>query len=170
MTKQEKLWNMIETKQPIEEIQNLLECSDEDGEIDIDAKNVFEDGWTCLHYAVHESYFPLIKLLIEDFQAEVDTRTIYNKTPFHFACRRGDDQIIKYLLSKGANPSVVDRDGCTPLHYLCECENIEMVKLVLPLSPGSKDVRNRFGKKPADLLSSETLRKIVRQFSSSHNS
>jgi Ankyrin repeats (many copies) len=64
MTKQEKLWNMIETKQPIDEIQSLLECSEEDGEIDIDAKNVFEDGWTCLHYAVHESYFPLIKILI----------------------------------------------------------------------------------------------------------
>jgi len=70
------------------------------------------------------------------------------------------------LLFKGANPSVVDRDGCTPLHYLCENENVEMINLVLPLSAGSKDVRNRFGKKPADLLTSETLRKVVRQFNS----
>ena len=68
------------------------------------------------------------------------------------------------MLSKGSNPSVVDRDGCTPLHYLCECENVEMIKYLLPLSPGSKDVRNRFGKKPADLLSSEVLRKAIRAY------
>jgi ankyrin repeat protein len=61
---------------------------------------------------------------------------------------------------------VVDRDGCTPLHYLCECENLEMIQLILPLSPGSKDVRNRFGKKPADLLSNNGLKKIIRQFNS----
>lgn len=53
--------------------------------------------------------------------------------------------MIKFLLDKGVNTSVVDKDGYTPLHYLCEAENTEMIKLLLPLSKGSKDVRNRFG-------------------------
>ena len=57
---------------------------------------------------------------------------------------------------------MVDRDGCTPLHYLCESENLEMIKLVLPLSSGSKDVRNRFGKKPFDLLTDKNLQKIIK--------
>jgi len=63
----------------------------EENEVDVNAKNAFEDGWTCLHYATHEGHLEAVKLLIEDFDAEIDSRTVYNKTPFHFACRRGDE-------------------------------------------------------------------------------
>jgi ankyrin repeat protein len=87
---QEKLWNAIETKQPIELIKQILD-KEECGEIEVNAKNVFEDGWTCLHYAVHEGYFEVVQMLIELYHASVDSRTVYNKTPFHFACRRGEE-------------------------------------------------------------------------------
>lgn len=118
----------------------------------MNAKNVFADGWCCLHYAVHEGLFEVIKILVEKYKAEIDPRTVHNKTPFHFACRRGEEEVVKYLLGKGANASAVDRDGNTPLHYLCESENIDMIMHVLPHCQGSKDVRNKQGKKPFDLL------------------
>ena len=70
--------------------------------------------------------------MIEEAKSNIESRTIFNKTPFHFACRKGDETLIRYLLDKGANPTVVDRDGYTPLHYLCEIENYEMIKLILP--------------------------------------
>lgn len=161
LTNQEKLWNAIETKQNLVIIKDLLKRED----IKVDAKNVFDDGWTALHYAVHEGYFEVVKLLIEQYFAQVDARTTFNKTPFHFACRRGNVDIIKYLIEKGASTSVVDRDGCTPLHYLCESENFEMIKFILPLCKGSKDVRNRFGKKPADLINNSEMKRMMRQCS-----
>jgi hypothetical protein len=41
-----------------------------------------------------------------------------------------------------------------------------MIKFLMPLSKGSKDVRNRFGKKPVDLLTDATMRKdMMRGFS-----
>lgn len=54
---------------------------------------------------------------------------------------------------------MVDRDGCTPLHYLCEAENIEMIKILVPLCPGVKDVRNRFGRKPGDMATNKAIYK-----------
>lgn len=100
----------------------------------------------------------------------IDSRTSYNKTPFHLACRKGDESIIKYLIDKGANTSVVDRDGCTPLHYLCEAENYEMIKYVLPFCKGSKDVRNRFGKKPVDLIANAGMKRMLKYFNQSKSS
>jgi ankyrin repeat protein len=52
---------------------------------------VFADGWSCLHYAVHEGLFEITKILIEEYNADIDPRTTHNKTPFHLACRRGDE-------------------------------------------------------------------------------
>lgn len=43
---------------------------------------------------------------------------------------------------------------------------MEMIKLLLPLCKGCKDVRNKFGKKPADLLNSSDIKKVIRQSTS----
>lgn len=131
-------------------------------DVDANAKNIFDDGWTALHYAAHEGYFEAVKLLIESYNAIIDARTSFNKTPFHLACRRGFSDIIQFLMSKGANTSVVDRDGCTPLHYLCETDNLELIKLLLPACKGCKDVRNRHGKKPVDLVTSDEVKRFIR--------
>jgi ankyrin repeat protein len=104
-------------------IKELLKRQD----VNVNTKNIFDDSWTALHYAVHEGYLEVVKILIEQFNATIDARTAFNKTPFHFACRRGNPDVIRYLIEKGANTSVVDRDGCTPLHYLCESENYQMI-------------------------------------------
>lgn len=103
----------------------------------VDAKNMFDDGWSALHYAVHEGYFDAVKLLIEKYHCPIDMRSNNNKTPFHLACIRGDEETIKYLIQKNASACVVDRDGCTPLHYLCELNHLDLITLVLPLSQGA---------------------------------
>lgn len=59
----------------------------------------------------------------------------------------------------------MDRDGCTPLHYLCEADNEEMIKQLIPLCPSSKDVRNRYGRKPADMGKNKLLAKLIRDVS-----
>ena len=135
----------------------------EDSDVDPNARNPFCENWTALHYAVNTGYLDVVKLLIDHFDVQIEGRTNQNKTPFHLACRRGDSPTIKYLISKGCCTTVVDRDGCTPLHYLCETQNKEMIKYVLPYSSACKDVRNKFGKKPSDLVCDQELKKLMQQ-------
>ena len=44
--------------------------------MDLDAKNVFDDGWTALHYAVHEGYIEIIKVLVEEYGSKVESRSV----------------------------------------------------------------------------------------------
>ena len=101
-------------------------------DVDPNGRNPFCENWTALHYAVNTGQLDVVRLLVEEYNALIESRTNQNKTAFHFACRRGDQAIIKYLIKEGASTTVVDRDGCTPLHYLCETQNKELIKFVLP--------------------------------------
>ena len=38
-----------------------------------------------------------------------------------------------------------------------------MIKVILPLCAQSKDVRNRFGKKPADLIEDKEVKRLLRR-------
>ena len=111
-----------------------------------------------------------MKILVENFKATIEIRSSTNKTPFHLACIRGEEKLIRFMISKGANSCSVDRDGSTPLHYLCETENHEMIRYILPLSENSKDVRNRFGKKPVDLVQDNEIKKLIRNYKALRNS
>jgi len=70
LTNEEKLWNAIEQRSHLEVIKDLSSKV-----IDINYKNVFNEGWSALHYAVHESNLETVKFLIEESKAQVDTRT-----------------------------------------------------------------------------------------------
>lgn len=37
-------------------------------------------------------------------------------TPLHRACYKGYKDIVRLLLSEGADPQLADNDGMTPLH------------------------------------------------------
>ena len=68
MTNQEKFWNAIETQQGVRVIEEFLKKSD----VKVDSRNVFDDGWTGLHYAVHEGTLEIIKLLTEKYKCQID--------------------------------------------------------------------------------------------------
>lgn len=52
-------------------------------------------------------------------------------TPLHEAAQNGHTDILKYLLSKGANPELVDTNGRTPLHLACISSNIPATRALL---------------------------------------
>ena len=54
-----------------------------------------------------------VKYLVEELQAEVNVRDHEGNTPLHNAAARGDNEMIQYLVSKGADPKIVNRAGQT---------------------------------------------------------
>ena len=54
-----------------------------------------------------------VKYLIEELHADVNARDHEGNTPLHNAASRGDVEMIKYLISKGADVKVANRFGQT---------------------------------------------------------
>jgi ankyrin repeat protein len=54
-----------------------------------------------------------VKYLVEELHADVNARDHEFNTALHNAAARGDNEMILYLVSKGADPKVVNREGKT---------------------------------------------------------
>ena len=54
---------------------------------------------------------PAVKFLVEECGAEVDIRDANAYTALHHAASRGDNELIRYLVEKGADVKVVSRKG-----------------------------------------------------------
>lgn len=58
-------------------------------------------------------WLPAIKYLVEELGADVNARDNDGYTPLHHAAARGDNEVILYLVSKGADVKAVARTGQT---------------------------------------------------------
>jgi ankyrin repeat protein len=65
------------------------------------------------HRHVPDGWVPAVKFLVEELGAEVNARDHNGYTPLHHAAARGDNDLIRYLVSKGADPKAVARSGQT---------------------------------------------------------
>ena len=54
-----------------------------------------------------------VKYLVEELHADVNARDHEGNTALHNAAARGDNEMIVYLVSKGADPKAVNREGKT---------------------------------------------------------
>jgi ankyrin repeat protein len=58
-------------------------------------------------------WMPAVKYLVEELGADVNARDNDGYTPLHHAASRGDNEMILYLVSKGADVTAVARSGQT---------------------------------------------------------
>jgi ankyrin repeat protein len=65
------------------------------------------------HRHVPDGWLPAVKFLVEELGADVNARDHNGYTPLHHAASRGDNELIKYLVSKGADVKVISRSGQT---------------------------------------------------------
>ena len=65
------------------------------------------------HRHVPDGWLPAARYLIEEVGADVDARDLNAYTPLHHAAARGDDELIRYLVDRGADVMVVGRRGKT---------------------------------------------------------
>lgn len=65
------------------------------------------------HRHVPDGWIPAVRFLVEEQGADVNARDLNGYTPLHHAAARGDNDLIRYLVSKGADVMVVSRRGQT---------------------------------------------------------
>jgi ankyrin repeat protein len=65
------------------------------------------------HRHVPDGWLPAVKFLVEELGADVNARDHNGYTPLHHAASRGDNELIQYLVSKGADVKAVARSGQT---------------------------------------------------------
>ncbi|MGH7468681.1 MAG: ankyrin repeat domain-containing protein, partial [Longimicrobiales bacterium] len=65
------------------------------------------------HRHVQDGWLPAVKFLLEALGADVNARDHSGYSPLHNAAARGDNEMIRYLVSKGADVKAVARSGQT---------------------------------------------------------
>ncbi len=65
------------------------------------------------HRHVPDGWIPAVRYLVEELGADVDARDHDGYSPLHHAAARGDDALILYLVSQGADITHVSREGRT---------------------------------------------------------
>jgi len=65
------------------------------------------------HRHAPDAWLPAVKYLVEELGADVNARDANGFAPLHWAASRGDNEMILYLVEKGADATVVSRSGQT---------------------------------------------------------
>ena len=65
------------------------------------------------HRHAPDSWLPAVRYLVEEMGADPDARDHDGYSVIHHAASRGDNEMIEYLISKGADPLAVARTGQT---------------------------------------------------------
>ena len=65
------------------------------------------------HRFVPDAWLPAVKYLVEEHGADVNQRDYNATTPLHNAASRGDNEVILYLVGKGADVMTINRKGQT---------------------------------------------------------
>jgi ankyrin repeat protein len=65
------------------------------------------------HRHVPDGWLPAVQYLVEELGADVNARDLNGYSPVHHAAARGDNELIRYLVSQGADVTLVSRRGQT---------------------------------------------------------
>ncbi|CAB0042966.1 unnamed protein product [Trichogramma brassicae] len=101
---------------------------------------------------------------------QINAPDTLGNTPFHLAVVNRHRKIANWLMRKGADPSLANAEGLTPLHLCCKRKgDIDMMKMLLAVSaeeqrPVQIDARNHKGDTPLQYaLAQGSSRPIIRE-------
>jgi len=95
-------------------------------------------GRFLINHAAFVGSKDVLELLIN--RMGVNSRDDLGFTPLHDAVIGGKIDIVKFLISKGANPNISDNRGIPPLFFAIKLNNKEIFELLLPIT--DKDIKD----------------------------
>lgn len=103
-------------------VQNLIAAS----------AQVNQQGWTALHYAAVVGRLDIIQLLINQ-HAYINAETPNKTTTLMLAARRGEMNVVKYLIAEGADISLKNMLGWTAFDFAVESERRDIANFLQEL-------------------------------------
>lgn len=81
-----------------------------------------------LYLALRDGSMKAAQALVDWPKTNVDVRTDHDETPLMMACLRGQIDIARKLIARGAD---VNKTGWTPLHYAATSGNVAIIQMLL---------------------------------------
>ena len=123
------------------------------------AKN--SEGQTPLHLASVFGYIKVIEILF-DYGENVDVNPQDNlgRTPLHLACINNQLAVAQLLVRSGAQINATDNNECSPLHYVVQNGNKELLEWLLTKQPDI-NIKNHEGLTPLEMNSHESIQEML---------
>lgn len=88
------------------------------------------DGNTCLHLAVENGHYEVVKLCLEK-RADVNTPNNIYMYPLHLAAVNGDLRIVRLLVEHNARIDALNNEQATPLHKAAQYNHVQVVEFLV---------------------------------------
>ena len=131
------------------------------------AKN--HEGLTPLHLAACGGFIKVCEILL-DYGENLDINSQDNqgKTPLHLACINDQIAIAQLLVRSGAQINIVDLDDNSPLHYVVQNGNKELLEWLISKQP-DLNIKNSEGKIPLEMNPRESIKEMLKKEMVSNN-
>ena len=75
----------------------------------------------------------IVKYYINDCQCDPNSRDHLFQVPFHYACKGGNIEIVKFFVqvTTQIDPNCAENEGKTPLHVACEYGHLHLVEYLI---------------------------------------
>src|ERR1700737_469050 len=84
--------------------------------------------YKAIHAAAESGDLATVTILIKEDPRLVEAKDWANLTPLHLAVFHGHQDVVTFLLDKGANVNARTTDGITPLHEAAQIGSKELVE------------------------------------------
>ncbi|XP_037983995.1 transient receptor potential cation channel subfamily A member 1 isoform X2 [Motacilla alba alba] len=104
---------------------------------------------TPLHHAAEGGQIELMQLIIDDSSYEVlNVMDSSGNTPLHWATKKNQVESVRLLLSRGANPNILNSNMMAPLHMAVQSLHNEIVKVLVQHSSTDVNLEGEAGNTP----------------------
>ncbi|KAK2527957.1 Trpa1 [Columba guinea] len=104
---------------------------------------------TPLHHAAEGGQIELMQLIMDDSSSEVlNVMDSSGNTPLHWATKKNQVESVSLLLSRGANPNILNANMMAPLHMAVQSLHNEIVKILVQHSSTDVNLEGEAGNTP----------------------